>query len=148
MWWHSQVKHTKMAFEGRWIHTALSEDCLQVFSAVQTLAAGGDFNAMKQQIEALRRSVRSSRCRIEWSTSERKSNDKDSGNSCLPFGKRAQLPFPFRIEVIRQVRSSEALFQKLKASARFTCLHVKHRWKGLDSMSPKNIYVGAHELVN
>src|SRR5262245_26394341 len=114
---------------------------------MQTLAAGGDFYALEQEIEALRRSVRSSRCRIEWPTSEWESNNKNGGNSRFLLGKRAQLPFPFRIEVIRQVRSSEVFFQKLKASAEFPCRHVEHRWKGLDSMPPKNISVRAHEPV-
>src|SRR5262245_5738507 len=136
-----------MAFEGRWIHTSLFEGCLQFFPAMQTLAAGGDFYALEQEIEALGRSVRSPGCRIEWPTSERKSNDNDRGNSRFLLGKRAQLPFPFRIEVIRQVRSSEVFFQKLKASAEFPCRHVEHRRKRLDSISPKNIAVRAHELV-
>src|SRR5262245_4773557 len=130
MWWHSQVKHTQMAFEGRRIHTALSEGFLQVFPAMQTLAAGGDFNAMKQQIETLCRSVRSSRCRIKWPPTERKSNDKTCAASGLLLGNCAQLPFPFRIEVIRQVVcSSEVLLQKLKATAEFPYWHVEHRRK-------------------
>src|SRR5215510_273887 len=136
-----------MAFESRWIHTSLSEGCLQVFSAMQTLASGGDFYAMEQQIEALRGSVRSPRCRIERPTSERESNNKNGGNSRLLLGKCAQLPFPFRIEVVCQVRSSQVLFQKLKAPAEFPCRHVEHRWKGLDSILPKNIAVRAHELA-
>jgi hypothetical protein len=136
-----------MAFESLWIHTAFSEGCLQVFSAMQTLTAGGDFDAMEQEIEALRGPFCSPRCCIEWPTSEGKSDDKHGGNSRLLLGKRAQLPFPFRIEVIRQVRSSEVFFQKLKASVEFPCRHVEHRWKGWDSMSPKNISVRAHELV-
>src|SRR5262245_47673673 len=147
MGWHSQIKHTQMAFEGCWIHTSLFEGCLQFFPVMQALAAGGDFDAVEQQIEALRCPVCSPRCGIEWPTSEGEPNNKNGGNSRLLLGKRAQLPFPFRVEVIRQVRSSEVLFQKLKASAEFPRRHVEHRRKGLDSISPKDIAVRAHELV-
>src|SRR5215510_3515704 len=140
---HPQFKHPKMTFKAVRVHAAIAEGTLQVFPVMQALAAGSDFNAIEQQIEALCRSVRSPGCCIEWPTGERKSNNKNRGNSRFLLGKRAQLAFPFRIKIVRQVRSAKMLFQKLKASAEFPCRHVEHRWKGLDSMPPKNFSVRA-----
>ena len=62
---HSQVKHPKMTFKAVRVHAAIAEGILQVFPVMQALAAGRDFNAMEQQIEALCRSVRSPGCCIE-----------------------------------------------------------------------------------
>ena len=54
-----------MAFKAARVHAAFAEGIFQVFPVMQALAAGRDFNAMEQQIEALCRSVRSPGCCIE-----------------------------------------------------------------------------------
>src|SRR5262252_2531864 len=91
-----------------------------VFSAMQSLSAGGYLNSMKQEVKALRRSRRPS-CfawrGVKRAAGERVPNYKDRGDTRFLLHKSAQLPFPLRVEVICQISSAEVLFQKFEAPA-------------------------------
>jgi hypothetical protein len=114
---------------------------------MQALATGGDFHTSKQQIEALCSLVDSARRCVKGPAGERKPNHENGGNSRFLLRKRAELPLSLRIEVVRQIRPSEVLLQKLKASAEFPQRNLKHGRKRVNSILPENIAVLAHEPV-
>src|SRR5215468_9889288 len=78
---------------------------------------------------------------IKRAAGERVSNYKDRGNACLFLNQRAQLPFSFRVEVIRQIRSPEIVFQKFKTFAELPNRNFKHCWKRMISIPLKNVFI-------
>src|SRR5215470_16556228 len=120
VWWHSELEHFEMALKTARVYAASTQRRVEVFSAMQSLSAGGYLNSMKQEVKALRRFRRPFRSAwrgVKRAAGERVSNYKYRRDPSLLLHKSAQLPFPLRVEVICQIRSAEVLFQKFEASA-------------------------------
>jgi hypothetical protein len=100
----------------------LSKRMFQVCSSMKTLTTGRDLKPAKQQIEAGCCRLRS-RMRVERPCGERKPEDKQRGNPILHFRKPAEPTLCFRIQVVGQIRSSQAFQAFTKGPGR----HIEHR---------------------
>src|SRR5262245_64975976 len=94
---------------------------------MESLPAGRDLDSLKQEVEAMGRPFGSTRSGIKRAARQWEPDDKDRGNPGLLPRQRAQLPLSLRVEVIRQICSSEPFSQQIQASAEFPDRNPEHR---------------------
>jgi hypothetical protein len=86
MWGIPKLNIERWALEGGGIEAPISQAGLQVFPPMQPLAASCDLDAVKQQIEAIRRACCASwRC-VKCAVRERESQHENGWGSSLFLG--------------------------------------------------------------
>src|SRR5690242_9489759 len=75
---------------------------------MQALAAGGDLDAMEQQVESGGAVIDTARVRVERARGQGEAEHEDGADAMFRFGQAAQRTLGLWIEIVDQIRASQA----------------------------------------
>src|SRR4051794_19000229 len=124
---HAEVEHPKVIGERSGIDAPSGNGALQLVAPVKALAAGGDLQTAKEEIEALRRAVAAARPRVERAARERIAEHEHRRHAMLRFGEGTELALGLRVEIVGQIVAAMRAAQPLETLAELPDGRVEHR---------------------